>query len=327
MMKNKWFALAVALFALAGAAALFLSSRERRETTPAGLGQSFAYSLDEYSRTDPALIVARETGRVALPLQAPAGLAADAEGNLYVVGDRSLLVYGANGAQRGGFALADSPRCVFADEGGVVFVGFRDRVAVYGADGKHLADWKSLGPDAVITSIAAADGHVFVADAGNRIVHRYGREGTRTGAIGAKGDGGGGPPFIVPSPYFDLALGAGNALWVVDPGRRQLRNYDYDGRVRSSWGETSMSVEGFCGCCNPTHIAIRADGSFVTSEKGYARVKLYSELGEFKGVVAGAESFDKDAHGLDLAVDAKDRVLVLDPARRAVRVFALRETR
>ena len=104
----------------------------------------------------------------------------------------------------------------------------------------------------------------------------------------------------------------------------------------TSWYRPSMSVDGFCGCCNPVHIAFRDDGSLVTGEKGLARVKLYDVTGTFAGLVAGADSFpearvaslscDEDTPVQDLAVDARNRVLVLDPYDKSVRIFEEKET-
>jgi hypothetical protein len=37
--------------------------------------------------------------------------------------------------------------------------------------------------------------------------------------------------------------------------------------------------------------------------------------------VAGSDRFDEGTVGLDLALDSAQRILVLDPARRAVRIF------
>jgi hypothetical protein len=51
------------------------------------------------------------------------------------------------------------------------------------------------------------------------------------------------------------------------------------------------------------------------------RVKIHERDGSFRSVVAGPESFDEGTVQLDLAVDSKGRVLVLDPKRRMVRVF------
>jgi hypothetical protein len=82
-----------------------------------------------------------------------------------------------------------------------------------------------------------------------------------------------------------------------------------------------MQIEGFCGCCNPSHLAILADGSFVTSEKGLPRVKIYNRLGQLVSVVAGPEQFDDDAVGLDLAIDSDNKIFVLYPKKKTVRVY------
>ena len=51
---------------------------------------------------------------------------------------------------------------------------------------------------------------------------------------------------------------------------------------------------------------------------------MYSPEGDFKCVVATPASFNEGTKGLDLAVDAEDRILVLDPERRQVRIFAVK---
>ncbi len=47
--------------------------------------------------------------------------------------------------------------------------------------------------------------------------------------------------------------------------------------------------------------------------------------GDFKSVVAAPNQFDTGTTGLDLAVDTKDRIIVLDPSRKMVRIFELKE--
>ena len=82
-----------------------------------------------------------------------------------------------------------------------------------------------------------------------------------------------------------------------------------------------MSVEGFCGCCNPTHFALLPDGGFVTSEKGIPRVKVYDGGGKLLSVVAGADDFNGGTTGLAVAVAPDNRILVLDPVRGQIRAF------
>ena len=82
-----------------------------------------------------------------------------------------------------------------------------------------------------------------------------------------------------------------------------------------------MDIEGFCGCCNPSHITILDDGKFVTSEKGIPRVKVYNRLGTLESVVSGPGQFLEGTEGLDLARDSNGTIYVLDPMKKAVRIF------
>ena len=132
----------------------------------------------------------------------------------------------------------------------------------------------------------------------------------------------------MPSPYFDLAMAPDGLLRVADTGRRKIEAYPPDGDLELSWGESSAGIEGFAGCCNPVNFAIRPAGGFVTAEKGITRVKVYDEAGAFEGVVAAPDRFTgaSDAAALDVAVDSRGRVLVLDPDRGTVRVFLRKKT-
>jgi len=121
--------------------------------------------------------------------------------------------------------------------------------------------------------------------------------------------------FIIPSPYFDIAIGRDGELWVVNSGMHQLESYDKEGNQISSWKKTSMRLDGFSGCCNPSHIAILPNGSFVTSEKGIERVKIHEPSGKFKSVVAAPQQFEKGTRGLDLAIDSENRIIILDPKK------------
>jgi hypothetical protein len=143
------------------------------------------------------------------------------------------------------------------------------------------------------------------------------------------------PGFVIPSPYFDLAIADDGLLRVVNPGRHRIEAYTFGGDLEFWWGTYSPNVEGFCGCCNPVNFAILKDGGFVTAEKGLVRVKVYDADGKFAGVVAGPEQLIEacDAKicqvptncqlgGFDLAVDNKQQVLVLDTLRNVIRTFA-----
>ena len=292
------------------------------------LGPEFTYDLAQLRKVDPKLLQYRETGSLPLGLKESRGLVLDAEDNLYVAGDRAVVILDRNGKALGQVRLDDSPRCLSLGRDKSIFVGFKDHVEVYSPGGERRARWEKCGPKAVLAAIAVSENRVFVADAGSRMVHFYDLNGNLQKSLGKKTPGSQGPVFIIPSPYFDLAIGPGNLLWVANPGEHRLEVYTMDGEAEFSWGKYSLAIDGFCGCCNPVHFALLPDGRLVTSEKGLPRIKIYSARGEFECVVAEPEQFAKyldtaaaNPMGLDVAADSKGSILVLDSMSAAVRIF------
>jgi len=289
---------------------------------PSGdLGPEFTYDLTELKKVDPALVRYEQVQAIATAMETPRGMALAPDGRLLVAGDEKVRAF-SDGKAGAEFAVGGPPHCVAAGPDGTVYVGLKERVDVYDADGKRRAAWQRLGERAYTTAIAATKENVFVADAGNRVLWRFDPAGNVLSRIGKKSEEKHAPGLVIPSPYFDVALGPEGMLWITDPGRRRVECYTYDGAYRFAWGKASMKIEGFCGCCNPTHLAIDAAGHFITSEKGLPRVKVHDPEGHFQCVVAPPKAFADRTTGLDLAVDGAGRVLVLDPRRREVRVFA-----
>jgi len=288
---------------------------------PSGLGPEFTYDLSPLRKVDAALIHYAEAARVETGMENPRGIALAPGGRIVVAGDKTVRTFDADGKPRSEFATEAEPHAVAADAAGAVYVAMKDHVEVFDAAGKRRAAWGSAGPKSYLTGIAVGESDVFAADAGGRIVLRYDVAGQLVRRIGEKDDATQAPGFIIPSPYFDVALGREGMLWVANPGMRRVECYTYEGDFRFAWGKASMKIEGFCGCCNPTHFTILADGRFVTSEKGLPRVKVYGPEGEFQDVVAAPADFAEGTVGLDLAADAEGRILVLDPHRRQVRIF------
>jgi DNA-binding beta-propeller fold protein YncE len=191
-----------------------------------------------------------------------------------------------------------------------------------------------------LTSIAVSDQDVFVADAGNRVVVRCDTSGNLVAQIGKKDSSRNVPGFVIPSPYFDLVVSQDGLLRVVNPGRRRIEAYTFDGDIEFWWGAGSVNIEGFCGCCNPVNIAVLPDGGYVTCEKGLTRVKVYDSEGQFAGVVAAPRQLVRDgdlrvcdlpeecqAGGFDVAVDSAGRIFVLDTIKNVVRIFSKIEGR
>ena len=303
-----------------------------------GLPNAFEYDLANYEKTDPALIRYTQKAEIPVGMREVRAVAIGLEDRIVVAGDKSIRTFSADGARLSDISLDDEPHCLAVGNAGHKFpgrlyVGLRDHVEVFTSDGTRESTWARPGQRAVLTSIAAADGDVFVADTGSPIVWHYDVTGKVLGQIGKRDQSRGIPQLIVPSPYFDVAIAPDGLLRVVNPGMHRIQAFTFYGHLEISWGKRGMGVEAFCGCCNPSNIAILSDGRVVTAEKGLPRVKVYGESGEFEGVVAGPEILapyhaatvetrdDYRLHPADVAVDSRGRILVLDPATRCVRVF------
>jgi hypothetical protein len=287
--------------------------------TPANVLPSTAANLEEQ-----CWVRYTQQAQVPTGLHEPRALATGPQGALYVAGDREVRVF-REGALIAEYPFSGSPHCLTVVPGGAFYVGFRDYVGVFRADGRQVARWEPLGLRAYLTAIASDGTDVWVADAGNRVILHYNRQGQILGRFGDRPQAGGMPALVVPSPYLSLALGADGLLRIANPGEHTINLCTTRGELRGAWGQAGQALEAFAGCCNPTHIALLPDGRIVTAEKGTPRVKVYWPDGRLEALVAGPESFRPEAVGLSLATDAQGRIFVLDPTRRAVRVFVRKE--
>jgi hypothetical protein len=325
-MKNLWVAIAVLCAILCGFLGYKIASRKPvylQVASDRPKASELADAIEAARTVDPKLIIGKEEVRLATGFKELRGVAVGPEDRIYVAGDKALLIMDSAGKTISKTDLEKPPLNVGVGADGTAYVSVTDHIEVIDAKGGRKASWPSPGPKSWITSIAVADKEVYAADFGYKTVHRVDLSGKIQGRLGGPGqpDNGG---YEVPSPYFDVALSPNGRPWVAHVGKGRLECYKEDGSLDSSWGKQANTLEGFSGCCNPSHFAIRKDGSFVTSEKGLVRVKLHGSSGELLGIVAPAKEFEKEIHGLDLAVDSKDRILVVDPATSTVRVYTVK---
>ncbi len=222
----------------------------------------------------------------------PRAVAVGPDDHIFVAGDKTIAVFDAEGKKLKTIELEQEPHCLAVAKvehasPGRLYVGMKDHVEVYDADGRRQSVWPSPGKRSVLTSIAVGDEDVFAADAGSLVVWHYDRNGKVLGQIGRRDPSRNIPGFVVPSPYFDVAIAPDGLLRVANPGIHQIEAFTFDGNLELSWGKRGMGIKAFCGCCNPSNIAILGDGRIVTAEKGMPRVKVYSPTGEFECVVVG----------------------------------------
>jgi sugar lactone lactonase YvrE len=320
----------VAVVVLAVVVALLVVGGRQQEPS-----EAFRYEIGRFQEVEPSQIIFQESGKLVPGLEHLTALATGPDEKIYVVGDNKIVVYDLDGAEVERITLAQTPDCLAVASDGDILLGMRNHIEVVDAKGTTKSVWDDLGERSYITSIAVGDDEAYVADAGQRVLLRFDRSGQLLARIGEKDVKRDIPGFIVPSPYFDVAFDPQGRLWAVNPGRHGLENYRANGDLVTSWYRPAVDASGFCGCCNPTHIAFGSNGSIVTTEKGLARVKVYSPDWRLLGFVAAPSAFEEVPAGAfsceletslkDLAVDQRGRVLVLDSRQRAVRIFEAME--
>lgn len=316
MNKNKLYIIGASVFIIIIAGFMlydFLFSTPETENV-------YEYNLDKFTNIDHTEVSYFEVRNFNTKLDNCKGIAVDSNDNIYVSGSGKINVFDKNGQLLKSVKTdLDAGELALKDD--VIFIGTGNKLFIIDPE-ELIIDTLAIFPEeSIITSIATTDSMIFIADAGTKLVYGISDKGNIETIIGEKDTASGYKGFIIPSAFFDLAIGRDNELWVVNPGRHQLESYNSKGKFISSWSKTSMELDGFSGCCNPTHIAILPDGSFVTSEKGIVRVKIVDPTGMFKTVVATPDDFDKGTTGLNLAVDSMERIIILDPKRNQVRIL------
>lgn len=299
------------------------------------VANTISYDMEKLSAIDPALILYREVGKIASGAKSLNAVAIGPENRIYLAADKAICIFDRGLSLVSEIKLGSSPKCIAVAEDGSVYVGTQNGIEIYSTDGNRMAGWDGFGQNEVFTSIAVSENDIFVADAGNRVILRYDISGKFVRRIGERNKRRNIPGFVVPSPYFDVAISSDGLLRVANPGEHRVEAYTFDGDYEFSWGKPTMAIDGFCGCCNPVNIAILPDGKFVTCEKGLPRIKVYGADGKFESVIAGPAQFAKNAKlcatdglsdcrkgGMDIAVDSTGQVAIMDPVARTIRIFA-----
>jgi sugar lactone lactonase YvrE len=257
------------------------------------------------------------------------GIATDAEDRVYAVGSGGLAVLDAMGLELNRWKVPEDAQAVAVGEDGTVYVGVTAGIVKFDPEGKRLGSWGSegAGPGELrrVTSVVVKGADVFVADARNLCIQRFDKEGVFGGAIGKRDHKTEFLGLIAPSPFLDFVVDKDGQVIVGNPGRLRVETYAADGKLAGFWGEPGLAPERFCGCCNPTNLAITRDGLLVTSEKGIPRVKVYDRTGKMLAYIP-PRMFSPAAEGMDLAVDSRDRIYVAEPVKGRILVFEMKKT-
>ncbi len=196
----------------------------------------------------------------------------------------------------------DSEVTAIACSSDKIYAARINAITVLNLGGIVIAEWGPYDEKTLITSVSANKDLIAFADAAGKSVYILDSGGEVRSIIGRSGE-----PFVIPSPYFDVALGKDNTLFVANTGNRRIERRKTDGTLIDYFGEAGLAPDSFCGCCNPAHFALYGDG-FITAEKGVNRIKILDRNGEFIEFVSSVNSFHAPIP-LDIAVSPKGETI------------------
>lgn len=206
------------------------------------------------------------------------------------------------------------PVTSLAASGDTILASSAELIIVYDSKGKLLEEWGPFEDKPMITSVSLNAGNAAFADAGNRTVYILDRKGAVVSMIGQNDD-----QFIVPSPYFDIALDDEGHIFVANTGMRRIEKRKISGELISTFGEPGTAPDAFCGCCNPSHFTL-FPGGFVTAEKGLNRIKIMTAAGEFREFVSSKDRFMASIP-LDVAASGSSVIYAANPADSKIYVL------
>ena len=179
----------------------------------------------------------------------------------------------------------EMPVTALAVSGNYLYAAEQGTIIVLNINGQKEAEWGPFEENSMITSITSNDTYVAFSDAANKTVFVLDKSGVMKYLIGRSGE-----PFIIPSFYFDVALGNDDILFIANTGNRRIERRNTDGTLLDYFGEAGTDPGAFCGCCNPSHFVV-IPGGFITAEKGINRIKILNEKGEFVEFVSSVNKF------------------------------------
>jgi hypothetical protein len=171
-----------------------------------------------------------------------------------------------------------------AISGDTIYASTQETILLFSKDGELISEWGPYELESIITSVSANSRFVAFADAGNKRVYILKKNGELYSMAGMTGEG-----FVIPSPYFDVALSEDH-MYAANTGNHRLETWSLEGRYESQFGEPGTAPGAFCGCCNPAHFTLVPEG-FVIAEKGINRIKVLDHTGAFVEFVSNDNNF------------------------------------
>lgn len=273
----------------------------------------------------------------------PAGIAVDAEGNIWVADEENDRVeefdeegeylgqFGAEGEEKG---QLESPTDVAIDFAGNVWVADtgNNRIDEFSSGGEYLSsigleseeepeEEESLfsGPESL-----AIDSHdnIWVADTYHREVKEFDHSGELIGAFG--GEFGSEPGQIIEASA--IAVDPEDHVWLADYSNYRVSEFDDEGnfiREIGGFGSGDGQFEG------PDAIDVDAEGDVWVADEWNPRVQEFSKEGEYLGQFGEAGSGEGQfsfGWRIGLATDSKGGIWIADTQNARVQKWQTPES-
>jgi DNA-binding beta-propeller fold protein YncE len=274
-------------------------------------------------------------------LYAPAGIAVDWQGNVYVtdnglilneaaegVGRYSRVVkfdregkwlgeWGEHGTGEGQFLEAQG---IAVDAAGYIYVadGGAGHICKFDPRGRWVATWGSKGSDegqfggGNLHLALAPDGSVYVSDHSAHRIVRFSPDGSFWMGWGSNGSGEG--QFERPE---GVAVDAQGYVYVADGGNDRVQKFDGAGQFIRLWGERGVENGQFAV---PRGIAVDAAGCVYVCSAGIPMQKFTAD-GEFIAQWRPAGRPPKAERPEDVALDPSGPVYLLEGNKKLVHKF------
>jgi sugar lactone lactonase YvrE len=246
------------------------------------------------------------------------GVEVDGGGLVYAVGDSEVKVFEPSGALARRWPTSLPGHSIAVEAGRAVWVGEQGQVEIFDESGTLRDTWRDGEHLGLVTAIGLLPEHVLIADALDRSIRRYNRQGDLLNDIGKDNRMKG---FNIPNGALDFAVDGQEIIHAANPGKHRVERYTPEGELLGHFGRfDGQNPQGFSGCCNPTNVTVADDGRVFVTEKAGPRAKVYDGAGSLLAVIA-ADVFDPNCKNMDLAVDSKGSVYVVDTVSLEIKVF------